>query len=50
MPMLVAIAIGESLWPKQTGHASAARGARKQRRDSVADRLVRIVYSCLVFR
>ena len=27
MPMFIAIAIGESLWPKQTGHASAARGA-----------------------
>ena len=27
MPMFVAIANGESLWPKQTGHASAARGA-----------------------
>ena len=26
-PMLIAIASGESLWPKHTGHASAARGA-----------------------
>ena len=27
MPMLVAMAIGESLLPKHTGQASAARGA-----------------------
>src|SRR5712692_6464250 len=27
MAMFAAHAIGESFWPKQTGHASAARGA-----------------------
>src|SRR5438067_12433757 len=36
MPVLVAIAIGASLLPKHTGHASAARGTA-----SVSDEIVR---------
>src|SRR5580692_10290444 len=39
MPMLVAIAIGELLSPKQTGQASAARGAARSIRVKIVFRI-----------
>ena len=46
MPVLVAIAIGASLLPKQTGHASAARGAASMASTSAARRSVTAASSC----
>src|SRR5438128_2013252 len=41
MPMFIAIVRGESLFPKQTGHASAARGAPSI---PIAKSILRIVH------
>jgi hypothetical protein len=45
--MLTPGAIGESLWPKHTGQASAARGAASM---IVESRTLRIGYRFLVLR
>ena len=50
--MLVAIAIGESLWPKHTGHASATRGAASSQNATSVTQIARCSSSrqFLVFR
>ncbi len=56
MPRFVAIASGESLLPKQTGHASAARGAASRPIVNSVSHIVyrspgsACVYSFFVFR